>query len=188
MRSLDARKERFVVKSWQEGDESYYDWIFNKYYRVNFSYVYSMTKDRMISEEIAMDVMFVIWKRKMLINSEVPILCLMYKTAKNRVIDYNRSRRVSIVGIEAIEDKYETGVEYESDHLAIKNELRGIYRNVMESLSPKRRRAFYLSRELGLSYGEIAEKMGVSRNTVENHIALALKDFRQRLPETGIAP
>lgn len=43
----------------------------------------------------------------------------------------------------------------------------------------QRRRIYILSREKGLSNGDIAEKLGISKKTVENQLSLALQELRK---------
>lgn len=48
-------------------------------------------------------------------------------------------------------------------------------------MPPQRRMVFNLSREEGLSYKEIADKLNISTNTVKNHLVKALQTIRQTL-------
>jgi RNA polymerase sigma-70 factor (ECF subfamily) len=48
-------------------------------------------------------------------------------------------------------------------------------------LPERRREVFRLVREEGLSYQEIAEIMGLSTQTVANHMSLAMADLRAAL-------
>ena len=48
----------------------------------------------------------------------------------------------------------------------------------IRDLPPRRREIFTLIRERGFSYAEIAEIMQISRQTVANHMSLALNDLR----------
>jgi len=45
----------------------------------------------------------------------------------------------------------------------------------------KRQEIFRLSREEGLKYREIAEKLDISIKTVETHMGLAIKTLRNKL-------
>lgn len=51
----------------------------------------------------------------------------------------------------------------------------------VESLPPRRREVFVLHKYGGLSYGEIADRLGISKNTVMVHMTKALAHCRDRL-------
>ena len=51
----------------------------------------------------------------------------------------------------------------------------------INSLPRKRKEIFRLSREEGLKYREIAEKLNVSVKTVETQMSLSIKTLREKL-------
>jgi RNA polymerase sigma-70 factor (ECF subfamily) len=53
----------------------------------------------------------------------------------------------------------------------------------IESLPEKRKQIFKLSRDEGLKYKEIAERLGLSVKTVEAQMGLALKQLREKLKD-----
>ena len=52
---------------------------------------------------------------------------------------------------------------------------------VVDNMPSQRQAIYRMSREEGLSNEQIAEKMGLQKKTVENHINLALRDIREML-------
>lgn len=60
-------------------------------------------------------------------------------------------------------------------------ELKSAIRAALERLPARRRQALVLVRLQGLSLSEAAETMGLSRQTVANHISLALDDLEKSL-------
>jgi RNA polymerase sigma-70 factor (ECF subfamily) len=54
-------------------------------------------------------------------------------------------------------------------------------RHAVDELPSKRKQIYTLSRHLGLSHKEIAERMGITVKTVENQITLALKHLKKSL-------
>ena len=60
-------------------------------------------------------------------------------------------------------------------------ELEVKIREAIDRLPMERRRVFIMSRYDGMTYHEIAEKMGISVKTVENQMSKALKFLRKEL-------
>ena len=63
------------------------------------------------------------------------------------------------------------------------NELQSQIQVAIESLPEQCRLVFKLSRFEELKYSEIAEQLGISVKTVENHMGKALKIMRERLKD-----
>lgn len=61
-------------------------------------------------------------------------------------------------------------------------------RDLLDELSPRRRRAFLLYRGEGLSLNETAQQMGVSSSTAKKQIAAAVAFLRERMGEAGLWP
>ena len=52
---------------------------------------------------------------------------------------------------------------------------------VVDSMPPQRQTVYRMSREEGLTNDEIAERLGLQKKTVENHLNLALGEIRRML-------
>lgn len=63
----------------------------------------------------------------------------------------------------------------------IQKELDRLHRQAIENLSPQKRNVYLLSREEELSYEQIAERLGISKNTVRNLMSSALQSIREEL-------
>ena len=71
--------------------------------------------------------------------------------------------------------------EYAVAEVAEVKELENIIAKVVESLSPQKKVIYKLSRQEGLSHQEIADRLGLSINTVNNHLGLALRIIQEAI-------
>ena len=62
-------------------------------------------------------------------------------------------------------------------------EIEKVIANAIDKLPERCREIFLKSRIEGMKYREIAEELNISANTVENHIAIALKKLRVELKD-----
>jgi len=60
-----------------------------------------------------------------------------------------------------------------------------IYRSAIARLSPQRQKIFILCKEKGKTYEEVAMELGISRNTVKEHMVQSLRFLRNYFTEKG---
>jgi RNA polymerase sigma-70 factor (ECF subfamily) len=59
--------------------------------------------------------------------------------------------------------------------------LNGQIQSLLSELTPRQKEIFLLSREEGLTHDEIAKRLGISSNTVKNHIVTTLNFLRTKI-------
>jgi RNA polymerase sigma-70 factor (ECF subfamily) len=67
------------------------------------------------------------------------------------------------------------------ENVYLRKELRIRILESIEALPPRAREVFIMSRNQGMSNDEIADKLQISKRTVEKHISQALKALRKNL-------
>ncbi len=104
----------------------------------------------------------------------------LYTLLKNKILDYYRS-----VSVRAAHENEMAGSGSASvanaDCLVRTHEMEAKIRACLASLPEQCRRVFQLRRNEELSNREIAETLGISVNTVEQHMRKALKILREKL-------
>jgi RNA polymerase sigma-70 factor (ECF subfamily) len=61
------------------------------------------------------------------------------------------------------------------------NELNQKVQSLVKQLTPRQQEIFLLSREEGLTHKEIAEKLNISENTVNNHLVAIIKFLKSHI-------
>ena len=109
----------------------------------------------------------------------------LFRAAKNRVLNYlrdeeNRHQLLENWFNQQLEErKYKDCFDMDA--------LTKVVNQAIEQLPEKCREIFSLSRKEGLSYRQIAERLGISVKTVETQISIALKRIREILSSSAFA-
>lgn len=131
------------------------------------------------AREIVQDVFLGIWKNRDKLDLNEGLKAYLYRATRNRAINYLNRKKEETVELEAVSYGLSTGVESEERIYA--EEMKAIIFDEVNQLPTRCKAIFLLSRQEGLSYKEIAEKLDVSTKTVENQIGIALKRLKERV-------
>lgn len=159
-----------------DSDSEAFRTLFRHYYPKTVIFLNAFTKDDNVSEDIAQDIFLKIWTSR----AELPEIrnfgAWLYIIARNAALMHLRKKRPSI-SLEDIEIIIDGFIEEQCES----NLQADTIRRIVESMPPKRKEIYMLSRERGLTNAEIAKQLDVSKKTVENHLNLALKEIRNLL-------
>jgi len=118
------------------------------------------------------------WSRRHSLDEEGSLRSLLYTIVRNASLDELRKRTRR-------EDAHRSATPPASPRSPYEDvqgaELHRLAAAAVARLPDRRREVFRLAREEGLSYQEIAEVMGLSAQTVANHMSLAMADLRAAL-------
>jgi RNA polymerase sigma-70 factor, ECF subfamily len=135
-----------------------------------------------IAEDIVQETFVRLWEHRKRWTPGGSVQAYLYRTARNLVLGRARSLEVQRrTEPEVRAAMHSIPISPLDD--AARDELRTALGQALEKLPPRRREALILVRIQGLSLAEAAEKMGLSRQTVANHISLALDDLEIALKD-----
>ena len=109
----------------------------------------------------------------------------LFATARNLASSARRATQIHRT--DALGDMESLGVESHEgpEHRAIADEEMRLLRQAVAQLPPQCGAVFSLRIFQACSYKDIAERLGISQKTVENHIALALRKTHEYLRGRG---
>jgi RNA polymerase sigma-70 factor (ECF subfamily) len=141
-------------------------------------YAYRYAGDRDVAEEIVQDVLFRVWRRRDWIPTS-DLLPYVYRSIAHAAISRGRTDRA--IRTRNARLRLEAADPTDPECPATAGELETRVRDAIESLPERCRLVFLLSRDAGLTYPAIAERLGIAPKTVENQIVKALKLLRAAL-------
>lgn len=160
------------------GDENAYSTIFRDQYPGLVVNATRLLGERALAEEIAQDVLLELWRRRESLVLTGPLRAYLQQATRNRALNRLRQVRTAQRGEAFIRGPSASPA---SDAHAISGELQVAATRAIASLSNPQREVFEMNRQRGLTYGEIAEHLGISVKSVEARMGRALKQLREQL-------
>lgn len=164
----------------KQDDYHAFDILFSKYAESIFAFVFSISKDSFIAEEITQTVFLKIWEKRMLIDEHFSFKSFLFRITYNETISYLRKEKAEKKRIELFTST-KSYSSNETEYLVEFESQESVAREIIDSFPERRKQIFKLSREQGLTNKEIATQLGISVKTVENQMNSALKTLKTRL-------
>jgi RNA polymerase sigma-70 factor (family 1) len=163
------------------GDENAFAQIYNLYYQDIKSYCFKHTRSSETAEELVSDVFLKFWEARAQFDPDRELRPYLLTITKN--VTFNWLKRM----LTDQKMKTEFRGRYLSDQDGANQDIvltaamdLGVLRQIMGKHMPlKRRRVFELCKIDGLSYAEAANVLSISRETVKEHMSLAMKDMNR---------
>jgi RNA polymerase sigma-70 factor (ECF subfamily) len=156
--------------------------LFKSHYKALCNAANRIVKDRDAAEDIVQDVFIKLWNKKDEISIDSSIKGYLFKAITNASLNYLESNKISKYKIE-IDHAHPSVFAMEEEHGMVTQELEQRLDHAINSLPPKCRAIFILSRFEEMKYQEIANHLDISVKTVENQMGIALEKIR-----TSMAP
>ena len=166
----------------KEGDMVAFDMIYEKYCKRLYGFVIRYVKQKIDAEEVVQEVFIKIWENREKINVYSSFESYIFTISYNSVITLLRKRVLEKKYIEHLKSSQKEGAFELIDEIYF-NELNNKVNSLLNELTPRQREIFLLSREEGLTHDKIAQKLGISPNTVKNHLVATLSFLKLNIDD-----
>ncbi|HEV2481030.1 MAG TPA: RNA polymerase sigma-70 factor [Puia sp.] len=167
------------------GDEAAFSILFFRYTARLAPFVTRLLQSDSWSEEIVQDVFMRLWQSRLQLGTIEHPQAYLYQMASNRTLDYIK-RNAREVKLQYYAARWVTAAADHPDAEQDFREIDNLLKEAVGQLPAQRRKVYQLVREEGLSHAEIADRLGISKHTVRNHVAEALQEIRLYLREHGV--
>ena len=164
----------------QRGDTQALACVLERYWASVTRYASRVLESRDAGEDVAQEVFVRLWERREAWKAEGSLRALLFRLARNLAVDELRRRAAQC---RAAERTSRRPTPRTPQAVAEQEEIGAAVARALETLPERRREVFVLVRYHGLSYRDAAQVLGLSPQTVANHLSLALADLR-----TALAP
>ena len=160
----------------QTAFRDFYNMTYDRLFRIAYYYV----KQEEWSQEIVLDGFQKLWKQRSNILDVRNIEDYCFILVKNASLNYlEKESKHTYIHPDSLPEPQEQS--YSPEESLISEELFALYVKALDRLPERCREIFVMSKLKGMKYREIAESLGISQNTVEGQMAIALKKLREEL-------
>lgn len=155
--------------------ESAYRKLFELLFNPVRKFAYSIVKSWEVAEEVASDVLFMLWQQRERLTEVKNVKYYAFVAARNNALNVLKKQTgKTTVSLNDID----VDIQFEAsspEAIFIQGELKQKMENAIASLPKQCKLVFTLIKEEGFSYKEVADMLGISPKTVDAHLVNAMK-------------
>jgi RNA polymerase sigma-70 factor (ECF subfamily) len=170
----------------KEGNMVAFDAIYERYCKRLYEFVIRYVKAETDAEEIVQEVFIKIWEYRDKIDIYSSFESFLFTISYNSSISLLRKKVHENKYFEYLKSLQNVDQVYELTDEIYFRELNNRMQFLLKELTPRQREIFQLSREDGLTHNEIAKRLGISVNTVKNHMVTVLGFLKSNIDNGSI--
>ena len=181
---MDLGKENIsheLLTRLKNGDMLAFDRVYELYSHKLFSFVSRILKNEAEADDIVQEVFVKIWESRDKLDDHKLLNSYIFTIAYNNSIDLIRKRISNNKYLEHLKNSSVINFTPTIISQIEFDELNNQAEKLIAKLPERQKQVFLLHKKEGLTYPEIAGQLGISKNTVENHMAKALKYLREHM-------
>ena len=172
MKALSNDYEKELLLQLRDGDQYAFEQLYQYYKNHIIGHLLYMFKSDELTKDIAQDTFIAIWENRSQINPDRPFKAYLFTIATNKAYDLLRKANTD----KKLHHALSSFIERESNHVEeymLRKEHSEQLNHILLQMPEQQRKVYQLAKIEGYSYDEIAQKIGVSRHTVNTHIKRA---------------
>ncbi len=163
-----------------------FDTIYGRYCKRLYEFVIRYVKTEADAEEIVQEVFIKIWEHRDRIDVYSSFESFVFTISYNSAISLLRKKVHENKYFEYLKSLQNVDQVYELTDEIYFRELTSRMQFLLKELTPRQREIFQLSREEGLTHNEIAKRLGISVNTVKNHMVTVLGFLKSNIDNGSV--
>jgi RNA polymerase sigma factor (sigma-70 family) len=169
---MNTQDAELVVKL-LEDDVTAFDALYWKYHQAVYRNIFKFVKEPIATEDILQEVYARLWEKRKDINASQSVAGWLFVISFNLSVDYLRKRlREHTFRKELYNLNIDAG-DWEDNPGAYEEQYHLLEEAILQ-LSSKKQKIVTLCKLEGKTYDEVADELKISRNTVKEHLSVAM--------------
>lgn len=177
----DKIMQMLINLSSKKKEEDVYKYLHEQYHDVLFRFAFAYVKSRETAEEIVADVLYKLWENRHNLSQIQNLRLYLFTAVRNRCITYLNKQRKEKEIFSTFHEQHQQTNDVDPEELMITSELFRRIQNEVEKLPPRCKLIYKMIREEGLRNKDVAKELGISINTIDVQLALALKRIKNAI-------
>jgi RNA polymerase sigma-70 factor, ECF subfamily len=189
---LEMLSDAEVMLRVAAGDDGAFDYLVEKYRRPMMSFMYRMTHNQAIAEELAQEVFLRVYRSRQTYAASAKFTTWLYRIATNLAVNYARDtkheRPENVVNID--EPDTETGLTVDvpdgslnAEQTILRRERLAAIRRHVEALPERQRMAVIMHKYQNMDYKQIAAVLKLSESATKSLLFRAYETLRETLKQ-----
>lgn len=175
----DFEEKRLLIMMKNDDKDAFIE-IYNHYRQPLRAFIIRFVKVPFYAEDILQDVFLKLWEIRSRVNPDLEFKAYLYRITRNLVYKFLKK----LASDEMMQTQAMHHFQRNENPVQLQVEWKQYEEKVNEAilqLPPKRQMVFRLCREQNKSYDEVSMELNISRNTVKEHMVLAMKNIEAYL-------
>jgi RNA polymerase sigma-70 factor (ECF subfamily) len=172
---------RALVRLIREGSVAAFEELYRAYWNQLYNFAFRYVQSAEEAEDVVQEVLFSVWRNRVTWNVSGSLQNYLFVAVRNTAIGRLRRDATMRRWREKTVTEANSQSEAPADSLIDSADANAEVERALSEMPTKRRAVCALRWIDGLSYSQIAERLGINEKTVENHIGKGLKFMRERL-------
>jgi RNA polymerase sigma factor, sigma-70 family len=168
----NSDNELALLQRLKQGDEDAFTLLYHKYSLPMYINFLRLVKDETLAEEFVQEIFTRIWMKRKSISIEQDFAGYIYRCAQNMVYDFYRKLKRNRAMYLRFKDIATHSYTHIEEALTLK-ESKALLDKVLNRLTSQQRNVYLLCKIHGQTYKQAGSALGISAETVKEHLARA---------------
>lgn len=179
MSQLLVMSDDELLEAFQSGDPHAYRQIYDRYWPLLYRHSCNMLRNNEEAKDVVQEVFTTLWLKKE--DIKPPVAAFLYTASRNRILNQLKHLKIEAKYAEQRKAVLENPGIALPDQLVIERDFERLIEAGIQSLPPKMRKIFELSRKEFKTHQEISEELKISSLTVKRQVSNALSILKDKL-------
>lgn len=181
---MDTSEDFELIKLLTESNTEAYLGLYDKYSPLVYNWAIKFVKIPQLAEDIVQEVFLKIWQIRERLNPQQSFPAFLYKISRNKA--FSALKKIAADEKASLQVMSHIGAAVEdADKKMLWRQYEEMLADAIGKLPQQRQKVFRLCRQEGKTYDEVATELGISRNTVKEHMVSAVKNIKEYFYQYG---